>query len=72
MCVLKNPLMQIPKMAGEILPPVDSEISAMLRAEYTKQGIDFFVGSRVSRLDDKKVMRCLIVWLIVGDHWQLN
>jgi len=44
------------EMAGEILPPVDSEISAMLRAEYTKQGIDFFVGSKVSRLDDNKVI----------------
>ena len=28
----------------------------MLRAEYTKQGIDFFVGSKVSRLDDNKVI----------------
>ena len=43
------------EMAGEILPPVDSEISAMLRAEYTKAGIDFFVGAKVTELQNGKV-----------------
>ena len=36
------------EMATEILPPVDSEIAAMLHAEYQKQGIDFFVGAKVT------------------------
>lgn len=43
------------EMASEILPPVDSEISSMLRADYTKQGIDFFVGAKVTALENNKV-----------------
>lgn len=43
------------EMAPEILPPVDSEISSMLRAEYTKQGIAFFVGAKVTALENNKV-----------------
>lgn len=44
------------EMANEILPPVDSEIAAMLHAEYQKQGIDFFVGAKVAELHNNKVL----------------
>ena len=44
------------EMANEILPPVDSEIAAMLHAEYQKQGIDFFVGAKVTELQNNKVL----------------
>ena len=44
------------EMATEILPPVDSEIAAMLHAEYQKQGIDFFVGAKVTELQNDKVL----------------
>ena len=44
------------EMATEILPPVDSEIAAMLHAEYQKQGIDFFVGAKVTELQNNKVL----------------
>ena len=44
------------EMATEILPPVDSEIAAMLHAEYQKQGIDFFVGAKVNELQNNKVL----------------
>lgn len=44
------------EMATEILPPVDSEIAAMLHAEYKKQGIDFFVGAKVTELQNNKVL----------------
>lgn len=43
------------EMAPEILPPVDSEISSILRADYTKQGIEFFVGAKVTALENNKV-----------------
>lgn len=44
------------EMATEILPLVDSEIAAMLHAEYQKQGIDFFVGAKVTELQNNKVL----------------
>ena len=44
------------EMATEILPPVDSEIAAMLHTEYQKQGIDFFVGAKVTELQNNKVL----------------
>lgn len=44
------------EMAPEILPPVDSEISAMLREDFTKAGIDFFVGAKVTELQNGKVI----------------
>ena len=44
------------EMTTEILPPVDSEIAAMLHAEYQKQGIDFFVGAKVTELQNNKVL----------------
>lgn len=44
------------EMATEILPPVDSEIAAMLHAEYQKQGIDFFVGAKVTELQNNKIL----------------
>ncbi|MDR0829032.1 MAG: NAD(P)/FAD-dependent oxidoreductase [Prevotellaceae bacterium] len=35
------------EMANEILPPFDSEISALLRENYQKQGVEFFLGAKV-------------------------
>ena len=38
------------EMATEILPGIDGEIAALLRAEYTKRGIDFRLGAKVSEI----------------------
>ncbi len=35
------------EMAPEILPPIDSEIAAMLRQNYEKQGVKFNIGAKV-------------------------
>ena len=38
------------EMAQEILPPFDSEIATMLRTEYQKQGIEFFLSAKVTEI----------------------
>ena len=38
------------EMATEILPGIDGEIAALLRAEYTKRGVDFHLGAKVSEI----------------------
>ncbi|MDO4190361.1 MAG: dihydrolipoyl dehydrogenase [Bacteroidales bacterium] len=35
------------EMAPEILPPIDAEIAAMLRQNYEKQGVKFYIGAKV-------------------------
>jgi dihydrolipoamide dehydrogenase len=44
------------EMANEILPPFDSEIAALLRAEYQKQGIKFFLNVKVTEIQQDKVI----------------
>ncbi|MDR1544714.1 MAG: dihydrolipoyl dehydrogenase [Prevotellaceae bacterium] len=44
------------EMANEILPPFDSEIAALLRAEYQKQGIEFFLNTKVTEIQQDKVI----------------
>ncbi len=44
------------EMAAEILPGIDTEISAMLRAEYAKKGVDFQLSSRVMEVQTGKVI----------------
>lgn len=38
------------EMQDEILPGMDSELCAMLRAEYAKRGVKFVLGARVTKL----------------------
>lgn len=38
------------EMAAEILPGIDGEIAALLRAEYAKRGVDFRLGAKVSEI----------------------
>ncbi len=40
------------EMATEILPGIDGEIASLLRAEYTKRGVDFYLGAKVLELGD--------------------
>lgn len=40
------------EMAPEILPGIDGEIAALLRAEYTKRGVAFYLGAKVLELGD--------------------
>lgn len=44
------------EMQPEILGNMDKELSAMLRAEYTKQGIDFHLDAKVVEVDGRKVI----------------
>ena len=44
------------EMAQEILPPFDSEIAAMLRTEYAKQGIEFFLGAKVTEIQEDRLI----------------
>ncbi len=44
------------EMLDEILPGMDKEISAMLRDELTKKGIEFNLGSKVTQLKGKEVI----------------
>jgi len=44
------------EMAQEILPPFDAEIAAMLRTEYAKQGIEFFLGAKVTEIQQNKLI----------------
>ena len=43
------------EMLDEILPGMDRELSAILRMELQKRGIDFLLQSRVTRIDTGKV-----------------
>jgi dihydrolipoamide dehydrogenase len=43
------------EIAGEILNETDKEISAILRNEYEKRGIQFFLKSTVTSIDGEKV-----------------
>ena len=45
----------IVEMLDEILPGMDSQLSALLRADLTKRGIDILLQSRVTRIDTGKV-----------------
>ncbi|NDV95160.1 dihydrolipoyl dehydrogenase [Dysgonomonas sp. 521] len=44
------------EMLPEILGTMDKELSAMLRAEYTKKGIDFHVGTKVMEIKGNQVI----------------
>jgi dihydrolipoamide dehydrogenase len=44
------------EMAQEILPPFDSEIAALLRTEYSKMGIEFFLGAKVTEIQQSKLI----------------
>ncbi|MDR1884429.1 MAG: dihydrolipoyl dehydrogenase [Prevotella sp.] len=44
------------EMLPEILGAMDKELSAMLRAEYTKKGIDFHLGTKVVEVKDGRVI----------------
>lgn len=43
------------EMAPEILPGIDAEIAALLRAEYAKRGVAFHLGARVLELQPQLV-----------------
>lgn len=45
----------IVEMAPEILPGIDAEIAALLRAEYEKRGVAFHLGARVLELQPQMV-----------------
>jgi len=44
------------EMMGEILGTTDVELSAMLRQEYTKKGIVFHLGSRVTEIRGREII----------------
>lgn len=44
------------EMMPEILGAMDKELSAMLRAEYTKKGIDFHIDTKVVEIKDNQVI----------------
>ncbi|NDV78880.1 dihydrolipoyl dehydrogenase [Dysgonomonas sp. 511] len=46
----------IVEMLPEILGAMDKELSAMLRAEYTKKGIDFYIDTKVIEVKDGEVV----------------
>jgi dihydrolipoamide dehydrogenase len=43
-------------MAPEILPGIDSEIAALLRADYTKKGITFHLNAQVKEVSNEHVL----------------
>ena len=45
----------IVELASEILPGIDAEIAALLRAEYEKRGVAFHLGARVLELQPQMV-----------------
>ena len=45
----------IVEMASEILPGIDQEIASMLRNEFSKKGVKFYLGCRVMELSNGKV-----------------
>ncbi len=44
------------EMADEILPGIDTEIAALLRAEYAKRGVQFHLKAKVLELKSKQVI----------------
>ncbi|GAB6123916.1 dihydrolipoyl dehydrogenase [Dysgonomonas termitidis] len=44
------------EMLPEILGAMDKELSAMLRTEYAKKGIDFYLGTKVVEIKDGEVI----------------
>jgi dihydrolipoamide dehydrogenase len=46
---------QVIEMMTEILPGMDKELSEMLRAELTKKGIEFYLGTKVVGIKDNAV-----------------
>lgn len=44
------------EMLPEILGAMDKELSAMLRAEYTKKGIDFHLNTKVVEIKDRQII----------------
>lgn len=44
------------EMLPEILGAMDKELSAMLRAEYTKRGVDFYLDTKVIEIKDGEVI----------------
>lgn len=46
---------QVVEMVDEILGGMDKELSAMLRAEYTKRGITFYLGHKVTAVNGTEV-----------------
>lgn len=45
----------IVEMVPEILPGIDAEISALLREEYAKRGVEFHLGAKVTEINTGKV-----------------
>lgn len=46
---------QVVEMAGEILGGMDKECAALLREEYARRGITFYLNSKVTAVDGNKV-----------------
>jgi dihydrolipoamide dehydrogenase len=46
---------QVVEMLDEILPGMDKELAALLRAEYTKKGVTFYLGHKVTAVNETKV-----------------
>lgn len=47
---------QVVEMLDKILGPMDKELSDMLQAEYTKRGIKFYLGHKVTGIHGQEVM----------------
>jgi dihydrolipoamide dehydrogenase len=64
------------EMLPEILPSVDTDMAAMLRSEYSRRGIDFYLKTKVTaacnenvqieQLDGKRSLPCRKILLSVG------
>ncbi|MDR1161067.1 MAG: dihydrolipoyl dehydrogenase [Tannerellaceae bacterium] len=46
---------QVVEMLDEILPGMDKELAAQLRAEYTKKGVTFYVAHKVTAINETEV-----------------
>jgi dihydrolipoamide dehydrogenase len=46
---------QVVEMLDEILPGMDKELAAQLRAEYTKKGVTFYTGHKVTAINETTV-----------------
>lgn len=44
------------EMMNEILPGIDTDISTMLRDEFTKKGVKFYLGSKVTEIKGNEVV----------------
>ena len=47
---------QVVEMLDKILGPMDKELSDMLQAEYTKRGVKFYLGHKVTGIHGQEVM----------------